>query len=74
MGNELSYIVCNSENTHNVVVILVYLVLNNYALDNEMILYDVKNIIIVRSWTYFPIDCGLWQFNGLPGLIMKAVD
>lgn len=74
MGNELSYIVCNSENTPNVVVILVYLVLNNYALDNEMILYDVKNIIIVRLWTYFPIDCGLWKFNGLPGLIMKAVD
>ena len=32
-----------------------------------------------REWTVWfstevPIDCGLWKFNGLPGLIMKAVD
>lgn len=32
-----------------------------------------------RSWSVWfspevPIDCGLWKFNGLPGLIMKAVD
>ena len=32
-----------------------------------------------RSWSVWfspevPIDCGLWKFNGLPGLIMKAAD
>lgn len=32
-----------------------------------------------REWTVWftpevPVDCGLWKFNGLPGLIMKAQD
>lgn len=32
-----------------------------------------------RQWTVWftsqiPIDCGLWKFNGLPGLIMQAYD
>lgn len=32
-----------------------------------------------REWTVWfspevPVDCGLWKFNGLPGLIMKAAD
>ena len=32
-----------------------------------------------RNWTVWfspeiPVDCGLWKFNGLPGLIMKAAD
>ena len=32
-----------------------------------------------RKWSVWfssevPVDCGLWKFNGLPGLIMKAVD
>jgi hypothetical protein len=32
-----------------------------------------------RKWTVWfspevPVDCGLWKFNGLPGLIMRAAD